>query len=473
MTDTRFAAVDPASVPQLRGIFEPVVTEADGPAEVVQGKIPDDLAGVYLRNGPNPRFPPIGSYTYPLDGDGMVHGVWIEDGVARYRNRFVRTPALDAEERVGRALWPGVMKGGLPDASDVGKDLAGTERDLVDINVVFHAGRYLALAESARPFEITSALDTVGPFSFGGALAKGICAHPKIDPDTGEMVVFRYDLAEPYLTWASIGPDGAVAQPETAIDVDGPYMIHDCVITARYLVLFVSPCAFDLEALVNGGSLLQWRPERGTRIAVVPRDGSAVRWIEAEPFWVWHFANGFEPDGSGETVVVDYARWAHPGFGAGEEAPEGHVERATLHVKEGSVHFETLDDQLAEFARIDDRLIGREHRYFHAAGKDPADPTHVAGEWNRLVRYDTVGGKVVSRPMGRTRLGEAVFAPSIGGAGEDDGYIIGFTFDADSLESHLMILHAGDISAEPAATLSLPQRVPFGLHGWWQPTAAG
>jgi carotenoid cleavage dioxygenase-like enzyme len=25
-----------------------------------------------MRNGPNPKFPPLGSYTYPLDGDGMV-----------------------------------------------------------------------------------------------------------------------------------------------------------------------------------------------------------------------------------------------------------------------------------------------------------------------------------------------------------------------------------------------------------------
>ncbi len=470
MEDPRFSAVDPASVPQLRGIFEPVVTEVDGPVEVVQGKIPDDLAGVYLRNGPNPRFPPIGSYTYPLDGDGMVHGVWIEEGGARYRNRFVRTPALEAEERVGHALWSGVMSGGLPDPAAVRPELMGTERDLVDINVVVHAGRYLALAESARPFELTPGLGTIGPFDFGGALAQGICAHPKIDPITGEMVVFRYDLAEPFLTWASIGPDGVATHPEAVIDVDGPHMIHDCAITARHLVLFVSPCVFDLEAVASGGSLLQWRPERGTRIALVPRDGSPVRWVEAEPFWVWHFANGFEPDGSGDTVVVDYARWSYPGFGAGEAAPEGHLERATIDVKAGTARFDPLDDQLAEFARIDDRLIGQEHRYFHAAAKDPADPPQVAGEWNRLVRYDTAKGELASRPMGRTRLGEAVFAPRHGRTGEDDGYIIGFTFDADSLESHLVILHAEDITAEPAATVSLPQRVPFGLHGWWQPT---
>ena len=61
--------VDIPSVTQLNGIFAPTAREVDGPMEVVAGAVPADLAGAYLRNGPNPRFPPIGSYSYPLDGD--------------------------------------------------------------------------------------------------------------------------------------------------------------------------------------------------------------------------------------------------------------------------------------------------------------------------------------------------------------------------------------------------------------------
>jgi carotenoid cleavage dioxygenase len=35
----------------------------------------------------------------------MLHGIWVSGGTVRYRNRFVRTPAVLAEERAGRALW--------------------------------------------------------------------------------------------------------------------------------------------------------------------------------------------------------------------------------------------------------------------------------------------------------------------------------------------------------------------------------
>ncbi|MDN5931719.1 MAG: carotenoid oxygenase family protein, partial [Pseudonocardia sp.] len=103
------APIDPAAEPHLTGVFAPVVDEVDASDLTVTGQLPTEMDGLYLRNGPNPRFTPLGSYVYPLEGDGMVHGVWVGEGRARYANRFVRTPALDAEEKAGRALWGGLM----------------------------------------------------------------------------------------------------------------------------------------------------------------------------------------------------------------------------------------------------------------------------------------------------------------------------------------------------------------------------
>ena len=62
---------------------------------------------------------------------------------------------------------------------------------------------------------------------------------------------------------------------------------------------------FDIKAAEAGQSVLQWRPNLGTRIGVVGLDGSPPAWLEADPFFVFHFANGFERGGH---IVVDYVR---------------------------------------------------------------------------------------------------------------------------------------------------------------------
>src|SRR5919112_6511989 len=72
--------IDVTTVAHLQGPFAPVIEETDAADLPIEGELPRELDGVYLRNGPNPRFTPLGSYVYPLDGDGMVHGMWLSEG---------------------------------------------------------------------------------------------------------------------------------------------------------------------------------------------------------------------------------------------------------------------------------------------------------------------------------------------------------------------------------------------------------
>jgi carotenoid cleavage dioxygenase len=456
-------AYDATRDPYLLGAFAPTQTELEGaPAQVIAGELPADLAGTYYRNGPNPRFPPLGSYTYPLDGDGMIHAVRFADGRATYTNRYVRTPSMSAEERAGRALWGGVMTPVMPNP-DEAPGMNGQYKDLPDINVVRHAGRLLALAESMRPFEMTPGLATVGPHDFGGKLAQGICAHPKIDPLTGEMIAFRYAFERPFLAWSAIDRDGNVARADTPIDVDAPYLIHDCAITRSYLVLFVCPAPFDFA----GAEVLRWAPERGTRIALVPRDGSPVVWVDTEAFWVWHFANAYEEvDANGATtLVVDYAHWS--ALSMGQEAVEGHVARARIDPVRRRVTFDTIDARVAEFPRIDDRRIGTPHRFFYCAAKGGGIGR---GEFDRIRRYDAHTGESDDYAPEDGRVGEPVFAPSAADPGEGAGYVLTYVYRGDATD--LAILRAAEPEGDPACVLRMPQRVPMGLHGCWVPSGA-
>lgn len=464
---------DPTRVAHLSGRFAPVTDEVDAADLEVRGELPAELDGVFLRNGPNPRFSPIGSYLYPIDGDGMLHGVWISGGRARYRNRFVRTPAVLAEERAGRALWGGIESLITPQEPDVPAGLAGTFRDLPDINVVRHAGRLLALAESGCPFGMTPELGTRGRETFDGALPAGITAHPKIDPVTGEMMAFCYGLEPPFLTWSVIAPTGEVIKgPIPVAGVDEPTMIHDMAITTRYLVLVLAPVFFDIESAMSGGSLLSWRPDRGVRVALIPRDGGQVRWASDDAFWLWHTVNAYDTARDGD-VVLDYVQWSRFSLGgAGGEGPNtSSLVRAVIDPTTGTMRRTELDDARIELPRVDDRLIGHRHHRLAAAADSGADDL-LPGEYDAIRWYDSGDGSATSLlwPAGDLSVGEPVFAPSPGAPAGRGGYWLTYATDRTDASSWLLVIPAEDPRSGPVARVRIPVRVPLGLHGNWLPS---
>ncbi len=397
-----------------------------------------------------------------------------------YANRWVRTKGMAAEERAGRSLYGGLMTPAFVDTALLGPDPDPGWPFRLDpfVNVVRHGGRYLALEEGTPPYEITADLDTIGLFDFGGGLPSGLCAHPKIDPVTGEMVVFRYDVEAPFLTWAVIGPDGAVARPPTTVEgVDSGFMIHDFAITEHHLILTIGPAQFDLDAMLTGGAVLQWQPDLGTRIAVIPRDGSTgPMWIHTDAFWAWHFANAYEQASTtspGDTsdelrIVLDFPWWSTLGLGlAGNEEPiQGAFTRATLNPGRGTVDLEHLDKTGTEFPRIDDRLVGREHRYLTVAGVSGRHEL-VRGEHDRLIRYDMQTGKSDAFDCDGV-IGEITFAPRPGGTEELDGYYLGFVTSLGADRSAwAYVWDASQFPSAPVAKVAIPQRVPNGLHGNW------
>lgn len=68
----------------------PIDTESSYDDLTVDGVIPPELDGLYVRNGPN-ALGPIASNLHYFSGQGMVHGVRLREGRALwYRNRVVR-----------------------------------------------------------------------------------------------------------------------------------------------------------------------------------------------------------------------------------------------------------------------------------------------------------------------------------------------------------------------------------------------
>lgn len=189
--DVLNVALDTVDNPYLMGPYAPVDTEIDASDLEVIGEIPDDLNGLYVRNGPNPQHIPAGRYHW-FDGDGMLHGVRIAGGKASYRNRYVRTKGFEIEREAGRALWTGLLE---PPRFD---NPHGPFKNAANTALVWHDGRLLALWEGGEPHTIrVPGLETIGPYTYGGKLVSAFTAHPKVDEVTGEMMFFGYSMVQP------------------------------------------------------------------------------------------------------------------------------------------------------------------------------------------------------------------------------------------------------------------------------------
>jgi len=448
--------------PFRSGAFAPVFTDLSSQAcTVSSGSIPRELVGAYMRNGPNSPVEPAGPYIFPLDGDGMVHSVRFEDGQARYTRQFVRTPMLEAEIEADRPLWGTVMMGLQPLP---GSGVEGT-KDLPDINVLRHAGQLIALAEGTRSYGLhRHDLTTMGPVDFWGQYPLGGTAHPKVDPTTGNLLLFSYLPEAPFLNWCEIGADGSVVRPVTPIEgLDFPSMVHDCAITAEHLVIPVYPLVFDAENVLGvEGNPMRWEPERGTRIAVIERATGKVTWCEAPPRWAWHTANAFVS--SPGTVYLDlvmHDAFLMPGQGGGDHAT---MRRLELNLANATTTEHPLAPYAGEFPRVDDRFLGQLAPESAMAGMVEELPS-----FNAIITVDTTSG-AVDHWAGDQPVGEPVYIPHP--SVEGDGWWCVLRPAPEGGVSQLLLLEAGNVSAGPVTVIDLPDRVPVGLHGAWLPGPA-
>jgi carotenoid cleavage dioxygenase-like enzyme len=387
-----------------RDNYAPVTDELTEFNLPVEGAIPAELDGWYLRNGPNPRQATAHWFT----GDGMIHGVRIEGGrAAWYRNRWVRTDSFSED-------FPRYNADGT----------RNLRFSVANTHVVNHAGKTLALIESSLPYEISNELETLGAYDFGGKLVDSMTAHPRICPTTGELHFFGYgSIFEPYVTHHRADANGELTI-NRPLDVKGHTMMHDFALTAEHVVFMDLPLVFNLDVAIKGEGDMpyRWSDEYGARLGMMRRADpfGPVRWFDIDPCYVFHVANAFGTTSASGTSIVVHA---------------------------------------VEFPRIDDRLATLPARYAVSVG----DGRLVRYDLTTGDAVEHAFGTAQS-PGGP---GEAVFVPGSGSADESNGWYIGYVYDPARDGSDLVIIDASDFAAQPVARIKLPHRVPYGFHGNW------
>jgi carotenoid cleavage dioxygenase len=483
--------------PYLNGNYAPVREETTALDLQITGTVPEYLDGRYLRTGPNPITDPDPSRYHWFLGDGMAHGLRLCDGDARwYRNRWVRS--ADVARKLGEHWRGGPSDGGFDFAANT--------------NIIGQGGRTLAIVEAgARPYELTDELETVGPSDFCGTLFGGYSAHPKRDPVTGELHAVSYSpMRGNIVQYTVTGVDGKVRRT-IDIRLRAQTMMHDFSLTERYVVLYDLPVALDLRDRAHtavgkaaagvltrlaerhaapdfvlrramrqseqggggpsGGMPYRWAPERQARVGVMPREGSAsdIRWFEVQPCYVFHPLNAYDVTSpEGDSIVLDVVRHSSV-FASGTSLVPGtqSLDRWTVDLAAGKVHEERLDDTAQEFPRVDERRVGRAHRYGYAVSYT-AGSTGISAP-DAILKHDLYAKTTQSVAFGPGREpGEFVFVPSGDDVAEDDGIVMGFVYDRSTDRSDLVLLDGQTM--ETVATVHLPVRVPHGFHGNWVPT---
>ncbi len=453
--------------PYLSGNFAPVRDEVDIEMTVV-GEIPAGLAGAYYRNGANPQFDQADDYHW-FSGDGMIHGFFVEDGKVRYRNRFVRTPKWRAENAAGRRLF-GTF--GNPMTTD--PSVLGTDSGVANTNIVWHGDRLLALEEGHMPFEMDPL--TLESKGYLNAYRDRVTAHPKIDPETGEMVWFGYSIGQmPFTNTCAYGVTSASGEVLRRDNFEAPYsaMVHDFLVTRNHALFPILPLTGSLERAMKGLPPYAWEPEKGAFVGVMARNAGVetMRWFETEACYVFHPMNAWEEGSLIHADVMEYETaplFPNADGSRGRNAPARLV-RWTFDLAGASnqIRREPLDDMAGEFPRLDDRRAGLSYRHGWFAA-NAGRPGSVL--FDAIAHVDLKSGRrAVCEFAPGDAPGEPVFVPRSADAAEGDGWLVATVYRGAENRSDFAVFDAQDVAAGPIATALMPRRVPFGFHGNWRP----
>lgn len=471
----------------FNGALKPVSPTENITLQVKSGHLPEDLAGAYMRVGPNSSFWPPRKRTHVFDADGMVHCVRIINGKATYHCKYLETPRHKFEQEYGAEWFTRIGefngKAGLAKILTVSgqkSKVAGLEdweTGVANTAISYHpSGKLWALNEAGPPFRFR--LDESGkPESLGfdtmsDAHRKPMSAHPKFDQRTGDLYFHGRELMKSFYAGRVVdGKALEVAQLQMPVGFH-----HDMFITENFAVIIDGSMRFDQKGLVQGKPLWSFNPKQKMRFGVFPRSSKemtadAFTWIEADiAAELVHTLYAYD-EGGKITLFAPigfYEKGKEDGI-LGGQGPF-YMHRFIIDVDHKSVEVEKVaggDKYMNEFPRIRDDRIALRTRYGFTGLQSPGADFNFTG----ILKWDFEKSCLCGELHFPENVigGEPVFIPRTAGVdgADDDGYIGMFLWNPSTSESIWTLFDAQSFSSTPVAELLVPSRVPLGFHAAW------
>lgn len=470
--------------PNYTGFNTPSRIEADIADLAHEGTIPPELDGAFYRVQPDPQFPPRLGDDISFNGDGMITRFHFHDGQCDFRQRWAKTDKWKLENDAGKALF-GAYRNPLTDDESVKGQIRGT----ANTNAWLYGGKLWALKEDSPALVMDPAsMETVGYEKFGGKMTgETFTAHPKVDPDTGNMVAIGYAASGMHtddVTYYEINPEGKLVREEW---FKVPYycMMHDFAITPDYLVIHIVPSVGSWEQLEQGKPAFMFDTTRPVYLGVIPRKEGLkqdeIRWFERDNCFASHVMNACQDGTKIHFDIPESKNNFFPFFPDIHGEPFNPMEAATrltrwtVDLASNSDDFESIEQlsgAVGEFPRIDDRFTGKPYRYGWMLEMDMTRPVDLPGgsaagaPMNCLMLRDHQTGEEQHWWCGAdSTLQEACFIPRTPDAPEGDGWIVQVCNRMAEYRSDLLLFDALEIEKGPIATVKVPIRLRFGLHG--------
>ncbi|KAK4187723.1 putative carotenoid cleavage dioxygenase [Podospora australis] len=453
----------------------------------VFGEIPKQLNGTFYRIMVDP-FYPLQEGNPPIEGDGNICAFRIQDGRVDMKVRYVETERLRLERQANKRLF-GLYRNPFSHHPCVRAAVDST----ANTNLVYWAGKLLALKESALPYAVDpNTLETLcyDPFQSPG---KTFSAHPKVDPFTNELVVFGYEakgLATDDIVIYSLDQSGQV-RDEQWIKSPWPAFIHDCAVTENFIILVLWPFDADADKMKAGGQHWEYNKDRPATFVVAPRRSShvPVGWEQGEKSRVYHWdhaillhtAGSWEEE-EGNKLYFESSRMFYnlfPAFAPPTEKPFGDMQadyvRWEIDLSQPTnsrvAEPKVILDMPGEMARIDERFLTRPYDKLFCPvvvpnKSSPVPPILPLGLNGYVMMEKGTGKQSLFDPGMNCTVEEPIFVPRSEDVEEGDGWVLGMIQRLDVNRSDLVVLDTQDVR-KPIAVVQLPFRTKGQIHGNW------
>ena len=459
-----------------RAIAKPAAEFEPTSLSIIAGEIPSNLRGTLYRNGPARLTRGGQRVGHWFDGDGAVLRVNFNDSGATGVYRYVQTPGYLAEQEQDSFIYPNY---GMTAPGAFWNNWLKSVKNAANTSVLALPDRLLALWEAGLPHALDlETLNTIGTDKLSGLADKPFSAHPKVDPVTGD--IFNYGVSPGLNATLNLYRHNATGKLEqqNTHTLSGLPLIHDFCFAGQYLVFLVSPVRVNFASIMLGqksySDALEWKPELGTEILIFDRNLSLVSRGQTDPWFQWHFANGYvNREGN---IVTEFTRYEdfdtnqylkEVASGYTKTPAPGTLWSLTIDPKSAkAIGNRQISDAAGEFPLVSSQKTGQDWRYTYL--NVHSDRSRVGKElYNAIARLDRQTGKMAIANLGENLYpAEPILVPSEDNS--EQGWLLTVVYDGNSDRSEVRIYHSDRLSEPPVCRLALPSVIPHSFHGTWR-----